>query len=120
MRIEDYLLCILFDSFPRVTLCITIKDFGWVTCKDISETCFSLEIQLGRENGDTTSMVLHEAILHGFEIHNQINLAKLVKDLLWQKLRVHGSISVKLCYHQFGYFLWGANMPYETQYLDQH
>ena len=47
-------------------------------------------------------MVLHEAILHGFEIHNQINLAKLVKDLLWQKLRVHGSISVKLCYHQFG------------------
>ena len=63
----------------------------------------------------------HEAILYAFEIHNQINLAKLDKDLLWQKLiRVHGCISVKLCYHQFGYFLRGANMHYETQYLDQH
>ena len=51
MRIEDYLLCILFDSFPWVTLCITIKDFGWVTCKDISETCFSLEIQFGEGKG---------------------------------------------------------------------
>jgi hypothetical protein len=71
------------------------------------------------EGGITTSLVFHQAILCAFKIHNQINLHKLVKDLLWQKITVHGCTSAR-CVIINAVFLIRCKHDPRPEYLNRY